>query len=161
MGKPYKDSVLRILKTKKCFCFLKYIFVIFIFYLYLSYIYHCLPSDRIWHKVFFIAGILGKREVGYQSWLVPCWTMFVIGSLGAMWVSKFKFSRVQPLCLLIAWTRPKGLVLYCDCQWFFAHPKVAQPEPGGHSTLNLSLTLIAYPVWMPDGQVKKPGTCAR
>ena len=40
-------------------------------------IYHCFPQDMIWHKVFFIVGVLGKGEVGHESWLIPCWNMLV------------------------------------------------------------------------------------
>ena len=82
-----------------------------------------------------------KGEVRHESWLVPRWTMLVIGSLGAMWarwpcwtwthkVQCESIVMVFPLvCLLIAWTRPGDLVLCCTCLWFFTHPKVAQPEP--------------------------------
>ena len=43
--------------------------------LFIEYIYLCLPPDSIWQKVFFIARVLGKRDVGHESWLVPCWTI--------------------------------------------------------------------------------------
>ena len=33
---------------------------------------------------FFIVRVLGKEEVGHEPRLVPCWTLLVINSLGAM-----------------------------------------------------------------------------
>ena len=39
-------------------------------------IFYSIAQDMIWHKVFFIVGVLGKGD---------CWTVMVIGSMGAMW----------------------------------------------------------------------------
>ena len=81
---------------------------------------HCLPLDRTWHKVFFIVrGIEGGRDWsgvethvllddtghGLTRCNVSQVTLLDLDSLDVMWV--------QQICLLIAWTRPMGLVLFC------------------------------------------------
>ena len=67
------------------------------------------PMDRIWLKVFFIEGVLGKREVEHESQLMPYWTLLVIGSLNAMWarwscgdLHSQNVMWVWHVCLLIA-----------------------------------------------------------
>ena len=65
------------------------------------------------------------------------------------------------VCLLIAWTRLRGLVLCWACQWFFTHLKVACPEPGAirpwiyHWLDNLSGTNARGPSKKKKKQVEK------
>ena len=48
-----------------------------------GYIYSCVTSGRIWHVFFFFL----EREFGEGEVVhVRCWSMLVIGSLGAMWI---------------------------------------------------------------------------
>ena len=69
-------------------------------------------------------------------------------------------SRSGHLCQNIAWTRPRGLVLYKGCigdKKAARPPEVGPTEVGGLSASNLPLVLLPHPTWMPDGPVKRPG----
>ena len=80
----------------------------------------CLPPDKAWHKVkrpkADYSGVKGEG-VGNESRLEPCWSMLLIGSLGAMWAwwaKQFHEPKCGSghVCRVMAWTRQQGLVPY-------------------------------------------------
>ena len=63
------------------------------------------------------SGDKGKGNVGNKPRLEPCWSMLLIGSLGAMWAwwgKQFHEPKCgsRHVCRVIAWTRQQGLVPY-------------------------------------------------
>ena len=70
----------------------------------------CLPPDRTWHKV-------KSLKAGNKLRLEPCWSMLLIGSLGAMWAwwgKQFHKPKCGSghVCRVTAWTRQQGLAQY-------------------------------------------------
>ena len=62
-------------------------------------------------------GIKRRGEVGNEPRLESCWSMLLIGSLGAMWAwwgKQFHESKCGSghVCRVMAWTRQQGLVPY-------------------------------------------------
>ena len=82
----------------------------------------CLPPDMTWHMVKSHgqkakSGDKGEGKVGNEPRLEPCWSMLLIGSLGAMWAWWGKQfhepkSGSGHVCQVMVWTRHQGLVPY-------------------------------------------------
>ena len=87
---------------------------------------HCLfvtasHEDRTWHKVKSPkankSGNKGEGKVWNEPRLEPCWSMLLIGSLGAIWAwwgKQFHKPKCGSgyVCRVMAWTRQQCLVPY-------------------------------------------------
>ena len=122
----------------------------------------CLPPDRTWGQITRWSDYrLGKRRVGPEPWLEPCWSMLVIGSLCAIWTDELCWTWthwwVQALMpdYCLNWTT--GVQCYTKVSIMqLAHPKVAKPKPGTFRPQVCLKWSVPRPTRMPGSPSKKP-----
>ena len=117
-------------------------------------IYRCLPPDKIWHKVFFIVGILREREYVRHK-LTGC-NVSLMSPLGLGVTKSNESSACMPTCSLNSTWRSSAML---GCQWLFAHPKVAWPELRAIQPWFYHWSWYAIQHEYQADQQKKSGTC--